>query len=114
MQVVDVTRDNWRGSVDCAKCHVRELEKLRRFVSCQLCLYYICTKCMYIERAVNRKSGLYQTTKILEKCRSTNVNLTKMVSPEGFAALISEPVNGVCHYLQTNDSKYYLRTSVHG
>jgi len=56
MEVIDVARDKWKASIDCAKCQAKELEKLRRFVCCRLCLYYLCTKCMYLERALNRKS----------------------------------------------------------
>lgn len=114
MEVIDVARDKWKASVDCAKCQAKELEKLRRFVSCRSCFYYLCTKCMYLERAVNRKSGMCRAPAILENPRAKNVNLIKSVSPERFVALISEPVNGVCHYLQTNVSKYLLRTGVDG
>jgi hypothetical protein len=107
MEVVDVAYDQWKGSVDCAKCSATKLEKSRRFVWCSQCLYHLCTKCMYRERAANRQRAGENRGRL-------EPNPLDVLTAERFAAFISQPVNGVCRYYQNSGRKYQQHTSADG
>jgi len=107
MEVVDVAYDNWKKSVDCAKCSATKLEKFRRFVWCSQCLYHLCTKCMYRERAANRqKAG--------ENRGRQEPNPEDVLTAERFEAFVSRPVNGVCLYYQNSSKKHQQHTTADG